>query len=116
MSKQGAVPKGFKPVNTSGDFPPFWNPKKKGDAITGTIVAKRVIDAKKFGRTNTKKGDTAIVISIADENGELRGMADSHQVRSFFESVKLKTQVFIRFDGIKKMGKKKLKLFTVAQK
>lgn len=114
MGKTNAIPKGFKQVNTSGDFPAFWIPKKAGDVLTGTVMAKRVVDAKKFGRTNVKKGDTAIVISVADENGELKGFADSHATRQFFEMVRPKQRVFIRFEGIKKFGRKKLKLFTCA--
>ncbi len=108
----GPLPKGFRGVSTSGNFPDAWNPQTEGETLEGVVMSKRIEDAKKLGRQNAKKGDKVTIITVADGDGVLRSVWESHALKELCAQAKPKDHVFIRFDGVKKLGKKRLKLFT----
>lgn len=111
-TSNGSLPAGFVNVNTGGDFPPAWTPQNKGDELRGVVTAKRSIDAKKAGRKKAKRGDQVMIINVADNDGVLHSVWESHQLADVMKAVNIGDELYLRFDGVKKLGKKTLKLFT----
>lgn len=109
-----SLPAGFTNMGSS-DRAPSWQPEE-GDTLQGTVVGRKDIDAKKAGREKAKKGETAIILSVADSDGVIRQAWDSFGTRAAFEKARIGDQIFLRLDSIVKRGKKQYKNFTVGLK
>lgn len=104
------LPAGFRSVAGGADGK-AWQPEV-GDTLTGRVMGKKTIDAKKAGRQKAKKGETVTIVTVADENGELHAVWESHALAQFCREAKPGDRVFLRLNEIKKSGKKRFKDFT----
>lgn len=110
-----SIPAGFAAVSTSGDFPATWEPKE-GDILQGIVHGKRALDAQKAGRKKAKKGEQVIILSIADSDGVLSAVWESHALRDVCKQANIGDGIFLQYHGEKKFGKKRLKMYTAALK
>lgn len=100
------LPAGFKIVAGNGFAKSFFF-EKPGDEIQGTV--KEVRDIKYEGKKRK-------IMTLENEKGVF-SIWDSAQLTPLMENVEEGTEVYIRFDGVKKLkGKKTLREFTTAVK
>jgi hypothetical protein len=109
-----SLPSGFVQMN-SGSGAPIWQPKE-GDILQGRVMKSERIDAKKAGREKAKKGETVGILTIADSDGVLYSVWESHALTQLMKDARPGDDVFIRLDRIKKTGKRRFKDFTVGLK
>jgi hypothetical protein len=101
----GAVPAGFQRVET-GSFPPNHD-FKKSPRLQG-----KVIQIKDVPQKRGKKTEEVRVIYVADENGEVSAVWESHAIADGMAKLKAGDEVLIEFKGVQKLkGKKTLKNF-----
>lgn len=108
------LPSGFTAMGGS-DRAPSWIPEP-GDQLQGTVMGKRDLDAKKAGRKNAKKGETVTIVTVADGDGVLHNVWESHALGAAFKAAKVGDEIFIRLNEIVKRGRKQFKDFTVGLK
>lgn len=111
---RSALPAGYRDAS-GGNFPDAWNPGI-GDALQGTVTAKREVTATELKRENAKKGEKVIVLTVADEDGVLHTVFESAGLRQLCRDAKVGSEVFMRLDSVKKFGKKRFKSFTAGIK
>lgn len=109
-AKTAATPKGFRAL-TGGMDGKTWAPEI-GGVLQGKVMSKKQLDAKAVGRENAKKGDKVWIVSVADADGELHAVWESKALEEFCATVKPGQNVFLRLDGVKKLGKRRFKQFT----
>lgn len=98
------LPAGFKIVAGNGFAKSFFF-EKVGDTIQGVVKEVRKL---KY------KGDARLVMTLENDDG-IFSIWDSAQLKPLMENVEEGTEVYIRFDGIKKLkGKKTMREFTTA--
>lgn len=104
------LPDGF--VNTSGgQFPKVWTPEP-GDSLRGIVQRVRWEDARILKWENAKKGEKVGVAEIANsESGEIVSVFESAALKEFFRVIKPGSEIFLRLVEIKKIGKKRFKVF-----
>ena len=108
--RQAALPAGFTDTSAAGNFPPAWEPEV-GDELRGVVTAKREVSAQKLGYANAKKGQQVLVLSVANADGELFSVHQSYALEQFCKNANVRDEVFLRLTEIKKIGKKRLKLY-----
>lgn len=103
------IPAGFKPLETGG-FAPNWN-YKKTPVLTGKVASITTVPTPKNTKKETKKMD------VATADGTF-AVWESKALESLFDSAKVGSVVWIRYDGdIKVKGRPKpMHGFTVAVK
>lgn len=111
-SKGVALPAGFEAVAVGGSFG-NWHDFQKVKVCTGKVTRQEVITQSDIN--NPKKKVKRRIIGVLMANGVTSTVGESYALRELFD-MKLKgKEVFIRFDGVKKLaGRKKLNQFTVA--
>lgn len=109
----GAVPAGFASLNARA---PIWKPEKAGATLQGVVMSKREIDAKQAGRQNAKKGEKVRILTLADGDGVLTDVWESHALAGLMDQAKPGDEVFLRFNELVKRGKKRFKDFSVGLK
>jgi hypothetical protein len=104
---ESGIPQGFTAIK-SGGFAPIhdW---KKNPLLRGIVQAVRTSDQKRGGKIVPVK-----ILEVADsETGEMTSVWESYALAGLLEAAKVGDEVFIRFEGVKKLkGKKTLKEFT----
>lgn len=111
----GAIPAGYTVFGGSSDGAK-WEPHP-GAILMGKCVGKKTIDAKTAGRQNAKKGETVTIVSVADgDSGEVFAIWESHAIAEWCKRVKNGDAVFLKFNGLKKSGKKRFKDITAGIK
>jgi hypothetical protein len=109
-----ALPAGF--VNTgSSDRAPAWTPEV-GDSLQGTVMSVRSMDAKKAGRQNAKKGEVVRIMTVADADGVLCNVWESHALKDICDKAKTGDEIFLRLNAVVKRGKRRFKDFTAGLK
>lgn len=107
---EAGIPAGYTQIQT-GNFPPNW------DFDKNPLLVGRVTENKTVPQKRGKKTVEVRIIYVADKNGELWAVWESKQLEAFMQQVKPKQEIFIRFDGVKKLPHKKtLKSYTVGVK
>lgn len=105
-----AVPAGFQKVET-GNFPANHDFKKE------PILQGKVTQIKDVPQKRGKKTEEVRVIYVADADGVISAVWESHAISDGMRQVKPGDEVYIRFNGVQKLkGKKTLKLFDFAIK
>lgn len=104
------VPSRYTSVS-GGQFAKAWQPKV-GETLEGVCVGVRTVDAKAVGRRKAKKGEKVVIVDVANSDGEIFAVWESHALREFCQRVKAKDGVFLRLDDVKKIGRKTLKVFS----
>ena len=107
-----SAPKGFKMLNARA---PIWKPEP-GDELQGAIMARRELDAKQAGRQNAKKGEKVRILTVANDDGELFDVWESHALTQLMDSAKVGDSVYLRLNEVKKSGKRRFKDFVVGLK
>lgn len=103
---QVKLPKGFKIVAGNGFAKTFFF-ESPGDEIQGEVKEVRDLTYSKKQRK---------IMTIENSDG-IFSIWDSAQLLPLMESVEEGDEVYIRFDGMKKLkGKKQMRLFTTAVK
>jgi hypothetical protein len=107
---EAGVPAGYTQIQT-GSFPPNWDFEKN------PILKGKVTEVKSVPQKRGKKTVQVKILYVADANGEVHAVWESSQLESFMSQVKPKNDVYIKFLGVKKLGKKKtLKEYQAAVK
>ena len=91
------LPKGFKPITSSGDFAATWDFRTEPE-ITGKIVSEV--------RSVPYKNKTLRVLTIQLANGEQRSVWESAALKALFE-LKKGAKVYIGYRGEKKVKGRK---------
>ena len=107
----GNIPAGFERTQ-SGSFPP------NHDFKAHPILQGRVVEIRSTPQKRGKKTEEVKILYVAEsDTGEIVAVWESFALESLFAQVKKGDEIFLRFNGVKKMkGKKTLKDFDAAIK
>lgn len=109
-SVEKAIPQGFQKF-TTGSFP------TNHDFRAEPVCQGKVIQIKKVPQKRGKKTEEVLVLYVANSDGVVSAVWESHAIADGIANTKPGDEVFIRFNGIQKLkGKKTLKLFDYAVK
>lgn len=102
---KAAIPAGFTKVET-GSFPP------NHDFKANPICAGKVVQIKEVPQKRGKKTEEVRVLYVADADGVIGAVWESHAIADAMKKVKPGDEVHIEFKGITKLkGKKTLKQY-----
>src|SRR3970040_165719 len=102
------IPAGFPQIKT-GSFAPIhdW---KKTPILQGIVQATRTVEQKRGGKLIPVR-----VVDVANSDGEITAVWESHSIAETLAQAKPGDEIFLSFEGIKKLkGKKTLTEFVCA--
>jgi hypothetical protein len=107
VTASAALPAGFAPV-TAGSFPATHDFKRES-TLRGIVQEKKTVPQRRGSKTE----EVPLLVVANSETGELTSVWHSAALSGIMEQADKGDEVFIRFDGVKKLkGKKTLKQFT----
>jgi len=110
-----ALPKGFRNLSGGSDGN-TWVPAEK-PVLHGVVVGVKTLDAKSIGRQNAKKGDKVKLVTVAEKGtGELFAVWESKALEQWAAAVKPKSEVYLAFRGVKKIGKRRFNMIDAGIK